>query len=848
MNTASRPAHQQSSKLDETDKRLQRINETILPDAPYLMDLITPSGYRLPPHQMNDWRRSCPFDKYEEQLQYMTFLPHTARGDTMLRTVGNWDDGEGKTKNESAKAISGNSSGNRSPAAGQLPKKKISLAGYMNKKGGQSSGRTSPKAGIDEKSTNNQSESTARPMVKEPPSTGAPNRVQHTAQKHETRPPKSAVGRKRSADAVTESQDAQIFNAPLAAPPMKKIHTTKKTTQETAGPPKANGNIHGLPRMLSPTLPASVEEQLAKLRGGDLPPLKRANESPAMAASKKPRDNSHPAAVKTAPKTIPQHKHTVSQGGETSLQTNQPAPRQDPHSADPSRKAKDSKSSVTTSAEDGVETKTPVAGLPNDAAESLKPNGQTKPSGELPNKVDRDNAKRLIIVLKIAKRLRRDCKRILQLKPHRTRIAGQEALTPSHSRNPSKESPMIKGGHDQQTKQERVVNGNDNRGEDNTKSKSTAVANGIGTTKPSEKRQQTNEDKESLQRPRKRQKPSDIDSGKPRTPIAAALRSPSIFHPTSTHKSQLSTPKSTFKSSAMSRIGSAEGDVKTPLGPTKGSTPAAPNSAERLNNNRPTSDGSMASSSTAGPSSNKNGDAAFYKAEFNKYADMARSLKRATDSLAKLPDGTINTDTVARRQGLALAIETTLCYMLAFTLKDEPARLKRVAGDRTAWLSLLPYFKFLTSVMQGTESSHLQGFFYQLEAVCRDTIFDYDVERLEHAIINSTEEQQAELTAFQKSMAENARLAKVAWKAGTRMLTIDDFKTEFPTTWDKRSKSFLDASRGKENLTLGKYGEGGFYLPLSGASSSIQAVRAGWSFLEEWCKKEGVQWEGKMGL
>ncbi|KAL8712782.1 MAG: hypothetical protein Q9220_002990 [cf. Caloplaca sp. 1 TL-2023] len=848
MNTTSRPAHQTPSKLDETDKRLQQINDTILPDAPYLMDLIAPSGYRLPPHQMNDWRRSCPFDKYEEQLQYMTFLPHTARGDTMLRTVGNWDDGEGKTKNEAAKMMSGNSSRSHSPSAGQLPKKKISLAGYINKKGGQSSGRTSPKAGIDGKSSNRQPESVIRSVVKEWASTEAPNVVQHTVQKQESRPSESTLGRKRSADAMAESQDAQIFDAPQASPPAKKVHTTSRVTGESSVAPTANGNVHGLPRMLSPTLPASVEEQLAKLRGGDLPPLKKTTATTPMAASKRPRDSNHAAAVKAVPKSIAQHKHTVSWGGDTNLQTNQPAHPQDPHSTNISRTAKEPKSSVTTNAKDGVESKTRMTGMPNNAANGLKPNGQIEGSGEMPIKVDRDDARPLIVVLKISKRLRRDCKRILQLKPHRMRIPGQEVMTQSHSRNPSKESPTIKATHDHQTKQERAMNGVDKHREDDTKNKPKAVANGVNNIKPSEKRQQTSEALDSLQPPRKRQKPSDIDPSKPQTPIAAALRSPSIFHPISAHKSQLSTPKSTLKSSAMSRIGSAEGDVMTPLGSVKGSTPTAPNSAERPGSNRPTSTGSVASSSTAGPLfNNTNGDTTFYRAEFNKYADMAKSLKRAADTLAKLPGGQINTDTVARRQGLALAIETTLCYMLAFTLKDEPARIRKVAGDRTAWLSLLPYFKFLKSVTQETESSHLQGLFYQLEAVCRDTIFDYDTDRLEHEVINGNEEQQAEFSTFKKSMAENARLAKSAWYAGTRMLTVDDFEEKFPRTWNDRSKSFLD-SRGRENLVPGKYGEGGFYLPLSGSSSRIEAVRAGWSVLEEWTAKEGVQWEGKMGL
>jgi len=31
-------------------------------------------------------------------------------------------------------------------------------------------------------------------------------------------------------------------------------------------------------------------------------------------------------------------------------------------------------------------------------------------------------------------------------------------------------------------------------------------------------------------------------------------------------------------------------------------------------------------------------------------------------------------------------------------------------------------------------------------------------------------------------------------------------------------------------------------------TTGIEAVRAGWNLLGEWCRKEKVQWEGKMGF
>ena len=132
---------------DKVDERLERIRENIWPRDPYLMDLVSPSSYRLPPHLANNWRRNCPFDKNEEHLQYMTFLAHTGRGDTMLRTMGDWDDGNGNLKTQSAKRTSGDSSsGAISPLPGQPPRKKISLLDYNKKKAGQTGGKTSPRS------------------------------------------------------------------------------------------------------------------------------------------------------------------------------------------------------------------------------------------------------------------------------------------------------------------------------------------------------------------------------------------------------------------------------------------------------------------------------------------------------------------------------------------------------------------------------------------------------------------------------------------------------------------------------------------------------------------------------
>lgn len=176
MPTSAQSAEKTSSKPDDTDKRLERLRRDIFPDVPYLVDMYTPyHGIHLSPNMVENWRRTCPFDKHEEQLQYMTFLPHTLRGDTMLRTRGDWDDEDGKLKTESAKRTSGSSSGGISPLPGQAPKKKIPLHEYHKKRmAGQASSKNSTKTGSNEKKELNAPQADPEPVVKPLPKVDPP--------------------------------------------------------------------------------------------------------------------------------------------------------------------------------------------------------------------------------------------------------------------------------------------------------------------------------------------------------------------------------------------------------------------------------------------------------------------------------------------------------------------------------------------------------------------------------------------------------------------------------------------------------------------------------------------------
>ncbi|KAL8850202.1 MAG: hypothetical protein Q9221_004888 [Calogaya cf. arnoldii] len=856
MNRIARPAKKICKEPDKVDERLERIRENIWPTDPYLMDLVAPSSYHLPPHLANNWRRSCPFDKNEEQLQYMTFLPHTAgRADTMLRTTGDWDDGNGKLKNESAKRASGSSSsGAISPLPGQPPRKKISLLDYNRKKAGQAGGKASPEAIKPQSLTIGKPPQIAEATAKATVMVGKPLApVKELESSEQPSKPEPSRGHKRSADEMANSQGprtSEILQAATASTRARTEVGKPKVAAAAAAPAKVIGvpdlprmlsptlparsvGVRDLPPMLSPTLPACVEERFAKLRGDAAQTVSYHVQKPGVSDSATNNKADMTMRNSSKAKIVTKDKHVEPQLSKTAAPTKESALASKSKVPDGDINTKSIPTQESTTAEKASTTNV-IAGRT-----SSPPVSESKQSSKVLSSESKDlsNAKRrLLIVLRIPKSLRKNCQRILQLQPRpRKSLSGGQLSKPLALQERPQDQTLSKGHDGQQLTKPKAVKGDDSRKPNEHAPKPKVVANGLAAPQSGEPRRLTNPDKEP---PSKRQRLSGIeDLSRPQTPAGSEIRSPGLPQHHSGHKSQLSTPKTDRKSTAMDRIKSSEGDVKTPLGSIRSNTPVITGGTEASNNREGRSSSNVSATSVAGPSK-KDEEGSIYRTEFTRYAEIARTLKREADALTKSPDG-FNPDTTIRRQGLAKAIETAICYMLAFIIMDEPLRIKKAPGDRAAWDSLLPYFNFLKTLTRDTESLHLQGFLHQLEAVCRDTIHQYDLERLERETVAD------EMSKLIKQAAENGRQARQAWIEGTKWLTHDDLRRSFPKTWEQRSQSPGDKT---ERFIPRRYNEGSYFLPLGNASINIEAVRFGWSFLEEWCKKEGVNWSGKIGL
>ncbi len=461
-----------------------------------------------------------------------------------------------------------------------------------------------------------------------------------------------------------------------------------------------------------------------------------------------------------------------------------------------------------------------------------------------------------LLKLRVPKSLRKTVGRILQMKPQpkkKEEDLRQEKVAEELRRKEIADKRL--------EKEREQVRSDRSRATDRDQKPSIRVENRPppqSSIKPVEKRPRPTEDDTSREPPAKRQKqPNGLDlTQKPRTPIPPPFKSPSLPQQGSAQKSQNPTPKREVKSVAMRRIGSGDGDGKTPQGAASTGTPTAPPSAEKV---KPSSNAAPSGSSANG---NRNEEVATLRNDAKKYLALGRELKYAADKLLKSKEKDAIVDTISAKQGTAIAMECVLCYMLSFSLTDQAGLLNRQTVDPASWRSLLPYWSFVESRCQRYPLLH--GMCLQIGAVIRQIIHGHDLDRLANDPLPTAAADEArpptpgaegdlgatetkskaaayrkEYAEFKSKLVENARLLQHLWVEGTHKLSVDALRSAFPASWAKSSKG--PVARGRERLVPGRYVDGGeFYLPLGGVSTGVEAVRAGWWVLGEWCRGEGV--------
>lgn len=628
----------------------------------------------------------------------------------------------------------------------------------------------------------------------------------------------------RPGEVIDYSRSKKQRTSPPPHAPVK--HNPKP---EPAAPTKFK-----LPSLLSPTLPAAVEEGLIKLDDNnskaDKPQDKEPDSTGAVLSKKKPLSNqiepsrssqegkmkgdasvreknrSRGASQTQNNKSSAHARNLLSQTVDNSNQSHKKPPEKPVSGA-------------------GVSSKLILAGA---GEKSRKEPALTSTSNATSTSNEEPKKKSKIVILKIPKARRKDALRLLQMPPAR---AQSKPLNPearakslSDKRNTATPSPDIR----RKVTEGSSVEASQNKG----------------------KRARPDEDQDSRAPPAKRPKnPNSLDlSKKPSTPIPPAFKSPSI----STHGSAQKMQEN--KSNPSRRLDVADADVKTPQGSTRSGTPLAPNSIERVSRDgRSTSNTSSIVSSLSGKSEEFNA----FRAEQNRYLKLGRALKHEADRLFGQCED--KDEPQLEKKSIAVGVESVLCFMLAYTMTDEMSgsRSRRSINVGT-WETIFP---FLHKVKYKTIGhTLLHGLLLQLEAVCRNSILVSEIDRVAQfedkptleAIVNATPNgagsqppTQLETMKVKGKISENSRLSQQLWTEGAFELSIEDLQQSFPLSWKRKARAPL--ARTKEKLALGAL-NGDFYLPLSSVTTSIEAVRAGWSLLGEWCKKEEVDWEGKLGL
>ena len=617
----------------------------------------------------------------------------------------------------------------------------------------------------------------------------------------------------------SEAQKVECQDRPKIEKPPKE----KQPGPRTVAPQETNQaiDLHGLPPMLSPTLPSEIEDELAKLnsgirsRSGSIAKSKSSNPSSKLKQQKSDRvdsstdeegakagvgERAFASSNTSTPASTKSINHQQSQPQVTS------APRQAAKNIVPSK--------ITPTKSNGL---------------LISPNTAPIRASTTPQRLEK---RRLRLLLKVKKKTnRKNLAQYLRLPPtpgkypHIRRSIEHE----QHSRTPQSEPKHASN----------LSNFHDSRLEKQAKPKRSDPE----APKAGDKRRRSPNRRDEPELPAKRHKTPGWVPQSAHTPKQPSTSSPALSNLGSAQKPQLLTPKADTKSAPMLRVESGEGSTTTPRGLALNGTPTVPDAGNRRN--------SVTSSGSRKPIVPQD-----VKRDANKYLNKATDLKHASDVFLKdIP----NMSDSERKQGVMIGTESVLCYILAFTLFDEPQRQFGQHGNIDGWKSMLRLLDLINRESQPFK--HLTGLLLQLEGIIRDYMVCYGFHRLDYnpleqkitetaATDPAKTKEECKAAAYHGAFHEFRRCferSQNAWRSGLDLLKASDIESEYPITWAKRERRFLLPIKSADAVVQGEY-QRRFNLPMGSMTSGLQAVNFGMSFLEEWSKKNGVKWEPKLEL
>jgi hypothetical protein len=792
---SSKTQAQASKNVERVDSILRRLRDTTFPREPYLVSVPSNVPYNHSRRYIPTWHNETPFTKDEEQLQYLSFIPPTNE-DTLLSVVGGWSDEKGsflvEEEDEDLSPRSKPVTARHSPAP-ETQRKKISLGQYKTKVKGdvEMTTETPPRRDMEKQAKKvNGIKIEVMPdlteiMIKSPMSPEANGKKR--AREDDT----ESVPKVREEDIAQQlKSEKKDLISPRPAKKVKLETTTSSSHQQP--PPKAEVphappvKAEAVPGLLSPTLPpkAAVEPVLPPLLSPTIPPSIQDFLDTELLKLDKAIDRHRTDTVKSLLATA-----GMSESGAGKSPGLLPTNGANRIRSDSAHSARSNHSALN--------------GLNRIAALAQSPSRGSTPTR---NGASPGPRQRHTICLKYGKRNRKRVEGLLKLASRPKKIRPDPTAAPAPAPEPIKRKL--------ETIREAMPS------KDRPKESS---SDGVAKHQKS--------------------RPAALSvSDKPSTPVPAVLNSPLTIDHHVQARSTFSTPKKDVKSTAMQRVVSSDGnnDAKTPQTDLL-STPQP--STNKLSPSAPTSAPSMSSNSRDE-----------WTALAKKYFDLGRKIKTEGTSC--------NTDSSPADHSLSLVliIEGLLCFMInTFAVSAASSRQSNDPG----WRGIIPYLDFVLRHARKTPPLH--GLAMQLGALCRQHLHRYDMERLAKEPLpddqsasaptpgsdgNTKTSEDAERTKqkyieFRDQLISNTRRCQAAWLEGSRLLSIEVLREEFPATWKRRATDFT--LRGTERPVPRELG-GSFFLPLDGNANPLEGVRYGVEVLQEWCEKGKVDWRCRIEL
>ncbi|KAL6243445.1 hypothetical protein RBB50_009437 [Rhinocladiella similis] len=802
-----KPQQYNPINIAQLDQRIHHLQESILPRQPYLLSVPSGVPYQHSSRFINTWYEGTPFERHEEQLQYLSFSAHQGEHESLLKVEGGWADDQGNPIEDEVSPRTVPASGRNTPAESGH-RKKISLKDYKTK--GKSpptlQPRSQPLQSAEETQLSGRLETEAQEKAK-PDQTNKEESVVPRKTDLELPDSKPKVTPLNSPGPSQSPVRSQTADGPSPAK-KRKLSPPFETSKPARNAPKSKSTHSNMamPTLLSPTLPSPENETgLPQLLSPVLPPTlaKALSSSPNPQFLSSPANGSHQRTDSV---------RSILAGVDVD---NDPLPDKTRLAPTGSRVRSDSAHSARSSAPG-----TPSASKNLLGAKVLSKIG-IRPGTPVQNgaRASPGPRQRHTIILKYGKKNRKRVEALLKFasRPKKEVIKQDRLYTPELK--PKREALKEEDKDGGQTPEVR------------------STLSIVDDVKVEKKRKAQDSPGPAIKKTKSANLAAE-DVKRPSTPVPPAGKSPLA----SQARTAFSTPKKDLKSSAMRRVESTDGvDVPTPSGdkgrvstPVSGPKPSPqPNTSNTRDEERQ-------------QWSNVN----------NTYFAMGRSLKHEGTSMLSSSEDDFKS-TLATK-AVVLIVEALLCFMI-----NTYARGRSRPGTDPDWRSILPYHIFV--YRQSRKYPHLHGLVMQLGAVCRQQIQKHDLDKLAREPLpdeycNSAptpssdgntktnedmEKYRKRYTQFRDNMIHNIRELQTAWLDGFRHLSPELLRREYPNTWASRAK---DATlRLQEKPSPSKVPKE-FYLPMDANTTPFEAARFGMAFLTEWTEKEKIDWKTKIDL